>query len=164
MLSWKKKKKQRKKKSRIKVKASFNLSIPPSSSSSSRLCVFACALMERQLHVGRPHEANVDREYWSERLVHHANFSEKQRPFIHSKLKQKIPPLFRDEFLIRHCELSVSSITSWSAPCWQKQNKNLLVTLLSRIAFSKVQKKNQNKQKRKTGTTVRFTFGKLQCR
>lgn len=98
------KKKQKKKKSRIKVRASFNLRIPPSSSSSSRLCVFACALMEWQLHVGRPHEGNVVAEYWSERLLHHPWTSLTNRGlFIHSRLKEKIPHLISNEFSVRHC-------------------------------------------------------------
>lgn len=92
-----KKKKLRKKKERIKARASFNLRIPPSSSSLSRLRVFACALMERELLVGRPHEAIVDAEYWSERLLRHPQTSLRKRGlFFRSRLKQKIPRLISD--------------------------------------------------------------------
>lgn len=101
--AFRKKKKQRRKKLRIKGRALFNLRIPPSSSSSSRLCVFACALMERQLHVGRPHEGNVVAEYWSERLLHHPRTSLRNRGlFIHSRLKEKIPHLISDKFSVAH--------------------------------------------------------------
>lgn len=84
------------------MRALFNLWILPSSSSSSRLCVFACALMERQLHVGRPHEGNVVAEYWSERLLHHPHITSLRNRglFIHSRLKEKIPHLISDEYSV----------------------------------------------------------------